>query len=134
MIDREPEIYTYVRNAVKDLYPSVGFSSEYKQKPDKYPFVYLAESTNAVLRGTQDSGSLENHAMVYYTAEVFSAKLNGKKTEAKEIASAVDDAMRFLGFTRTMSEPFPNESDATIYRIVMRYRGVIGTDGHVYTS
>lgn len=134
MIDKESEIYTSVRNAVKALYPDLAMSSTYKQEPERFPFAYLEETESAAYRRTQDSGSLERHALVNYSCEVFSNKLNGKKSEAKEIASAIDAEMQRLGFTRTIREPFPNESDASIYRIVMRWRGVIGADNHVYTA
>ena len=134
MIDHENEVYTAVRHALKAEFPDIAVSSEYRQVAEKLPHVYFEEIANSVVRSTQDSGCLENHVRVNYNAEVFSGKVNGKKAEAKAIAAVIDDTMQRLGFTRTLKEPFPNESDATIYRIVMRYRGVIGRDGLVYTS
>ena len=37
-----------------------------------------------------------------------------------------------LNFTRTMLEPVPNQDDATIYRMLGRYRAVISKEKTIY--
>ena len=134
MIDFEAEVYTAVRTAVLTVSSSAYVTSEYLRKPTEFPCVILRESNNAMYRISQDSGSLENHALVTYEAQIFSNKVGEKKSEARNIAKTVDAAMGNLGFTRTMLNEIPNESDATICRYVGRYRAVIGADGKIYSS
>ena len=61
-----------------------------------------------------------------YEINIYSNKSSGKKAEAKAIANTLDEAMAEKGFTRSFREQIPNLKDATIYRIVIRYQGVIG--------
>lgn len=133
MIDFEADIYTAVREAMIAEHPEVYLTGDYERQPAKFPCAYLYESGNSVYRSTQDSGSLENHAEVYFTAEVYTIKRSSRKSEARGIMQTIDDTMRGRGFTRMSLTPVPNYADATIYRLVARYRAVIGRDGLVYT-
>ena len=69
-----------------------------------------------------------------YEVNIYSNKVAASKSEAKAIASTLDEAFRALGFTRTMKNQVPNFNDARIYRIVCRYEGVIipNDDGKFY--
>lgn len=133
MIDYETDIFDAVYREVIAAFPKVCMTSEYKRTPPSFPHVSLIEVDSSVYRRTQDSGSMENHALVVYEANVYSNKKNGKKTEAKAILDAVDAQMARLGFTRTYRRPMQNTNDATIYRVLARYRAVIDRDGRVYT-
>ena len=53
---------------------------------------------------------------------------------AENIRNEVSDFMLGLGFVRTMCEPIPNVMDMSIYRISMRFEGIIGKDALVYTD
>ena len=72
--------------------------------------------------------SIENAAEVMYSVNVYSNHASRKKDEAKAIASLVDEAFEASGFTRTLKEQIPNEHNASIYRLVMRYEGIVGKD------
>ena len=63
---------------------------------------------------------------------VYSNKGVNKKTECKNIMGVIDGAMATLGFSRTMLNPIPNMEEATIYRILGRYRAVISKNKFVY--
>lgn len=87
---------------------------------------------NEIYRSTRTNETIENHVQVMYEINVYSNKIKGKKTEAKSIMSVIDSEFARLGFTRMMYNPIPNELDATIYRLVARYRAVISKDKVIY--
>lgn len=133
MIDCEADIYTAVREAMLEAHPDTYMTSDYERQPAKFPCAILYESDNSVYRSSQDSGSLENHAEVYFTAEVYTNKRSSRRTEARGIMQTIDDTMQRIGFTRMSMLPVLNYADATIYRLVARYRAIVGRDGLVYT-
>ncbi len=132
MIDVEKEIFGYVSKAVRAQYPKIFMTGEYVKTPSSFPCVYLVETDNQIYRNTRDSGNIENHAQVVYEVNVFSNLTTGKKSQCREIMSLIDDKLASIGFTRTMMNPVPNEEDATIYRLVARYRAIISKDNTIY--
>ena len=132
MIDMETEIFNEVSKQVRTKYPKIFMTGEYVKSPSSFPCVSLVEVDNATFRNTQTTEGKENHAAVAYELNVYSNKTKGKKAECKEIAAFIDDLMMGLKFTRTMLEPVPNQNDATIYRMLGRYRAVVSRDKVVY--
>ena len=132
MIDIENEIFDEVSGKVREKFPSIFMTGEYVKSPSSFPCVSLVEVDNATFRNTQTTEGKENHAAVVYELNVYSNKTKGKKAECKEIAAFIDDLMMGLNFTRTMLEPVPNQNDATIYRMLGRYRAVVSRDKVVY--
>lgn len=132
MIDCENEICNSVTTALQTSFAGIYVTSEYVPSPSSFPCVSLVEMDNAVLRRTQSSSSLENHAEVMYEVNVYSNKAKSKKAECKAIAALIDEKMMALGFTRMMLSPVPNVDKTSIYRILGRYRAVIGKDKTIY--
>lgn len=132
MINIESEVFNIVSTAVRAAYPNIYMTGEYVKAPPSFPCVSLIEMDNAPLQRTQTTDSVENHVSVMYEVNVYSNKTSGKKTECKNIAGVIDNAMAALGFTRTMLNPIPNMGDATIYRILGRYRAVISRNSEIY--
>ena len=132
MIDIEREVFSIIAKALREKYPNVSVVGEYVKSPSKFPCVSIIESDNSVYNRTQTSGSLENHAEVMYEVNIYSNKSSGKKSECKAIASLLDNEFATLGFSRKMLQPVPNMDDATIYRMVGRYEGVVSKDKVVY--
>lgn len=132
MIDIESEIFTLVSTAVRVKYSKIYMTGEYVKSPPSFPCVSLIETDNQVYRNTRDSGSIENHAQVLYEVNVYSNKTSGKKSECKAIIALIDSKMESLGFTRTLLNQVPNESDATIYRMVARYRAIVSKNKTIY--
>ena len=64
-----------------------------------------------------------------YEINVFSNLMVGKKSQAKSIFKDIDAVMAGLGFTRTVKTAIPNLENATIYRMVGRYKACL-----LYTS
>lgn len=132
MIDIESEVFTAVANEVRATYTGLYMVGEYVKSPSTFPCVSIVETDNQVYRNTRTSSVTENHAQVMYEVNVYSNKKTGKKAQCREIMAAIDTAMTRLGFTRTLLNPVPNEDDATIYRMVGRYRAIVDRNQTIY--
>ena len=132
MIDAETEIFSVIAEKARVEYPKLFMTGEYVKAPSSFPCASLVEIDNATFRNSQTTDLRENHVAVTYELNVYSNKKSGKKSECKAIAFYIDELLLRLGFTRTMLEPVPNEGDATIYRMLGRYRAVIGKDHTIY--
>ena len=132
MIDIEAEVFGIVSSDVRLKYPKVYMTGEYVKSPPSFPCVSLIETDNQVYRNTRDSGCIENHAQIQYEVNVYSNRTSGKKAECKEIISLIDSKMEKLGFTRTFMNTVPNEQDATIYRMIARYRAIVSKNKTIY--
>lgn len=132
MIDIESEVFNIVSKATRAKYPKIYMTGEYVKSPPSFPCVSLIETDNQIYRNTRDSGTIENHAQVLYEVNVYSNKTSGKKAECKAIIAFIDTQMEKLGFTRTLMNPVPNEEDATIYRMIARYRAIVSKNKTIY--
>ena len=132
MIDMETEIFNEVSAKVREQYPDIFMTGEYVKTPPSFPCVSLVEVDNAVFRKTQTNEGRENHAAIMYELNVYSNKTKGKKAECKKIAAFIDNLLMERNFTRTMLEPVPNQDNATIYRMLGRYRAVISKEKTIY--
>lgn len=132
MIDMENEIFNEVSERVREKYPNIFMTGEYVKSPSSFPCVSLVEADNATFRNSQTTDGRENHAAVMYELNVYSNKTKGKKAECKEIVAFIDEILMGLNFTRLMLEPVPNQDEATIYRMLGRYRAVISKNKTIY--
>ena len=132
MIDIESEVFNIVSKATRAKYPKIYMTGEYVKSPPSFPCVSLIETDNQIYRNTRDSGNIENHAQVLYEVNAYSNKTSGKKAECKAIIAFIDTQMEALGFTRTLMNPVPNEEDATVYRMVARYRAIVSKNKTIY--
>ena len=132
MIDIENQVFNRVATRVREQFPDISMAGEYVKSPSSFPAVSLVEMDNSIREATIDSGSNENHVNVMYEVNVYSNKTVGKKTECKAIITLIDEEMLAMGFVRSTLTPVPNEYDATIYRMVGRYRATVSTDHKIY--
>lgn len=132
MIDLESEIFDEISKKVREKYADVFMTGEYVKSPPAFPCVSLVEVDNVTFKKTQTTDSRENHVAVMYELNVYSNRIKGKKAECKEIAGFIDEILMGLNFTRTMLEPVPNQDNATIYRMLGRYRAVIGKTNTIF--
>ena len=132
MIDAEQEIFSEISAKVRAKYPKIFMTGEYVSAPSAFPCVSLVEIDNATFRNSQTQSGHENHAAVTYELNVYSNKKTGKKAECKEIAAFIDELLMGRNFTRMLLEPIPNTQDATIYRMLGRYRAVIDKNHTIY--
>jgi len=132
VIDIESIIFQRLSTVLRANYSEISVYGEYVKTPAVFPCVTIEEKDNYVLERTQSSGGIENHAGLVYEINVYSNKKTGKKSQCKEIFSLIDREMQDMGFTRTMLNPIPNIDDATIYRMVGRYKAVVSTNKTIY--
>ena len=128
MIDCENEVYTRIARVLRDKFPGINIAGEYVNAPSSFPHVSITQSDNSVV-SEQMTGSAEM-AQVMFEINIYSNKADGRKTECKAIAQVIDDVMFRMNFKRMALTPIPNMEDATIYRIVARYRAM--TDGKYF--
>ena len=128
MIDCENEVYTRIARVLRDKFPGINIAGEYVNAPSSFPHVSITQSDNSVV-SEQMTGSAEM-AQVMFEINIYSNKADGRKTECKAIAKVSDDVMFRMNFKRMALTPSPNMEDATIYRIVARYRAM--TDGKYF--
>lgn len=128
MIDCENEVYTRIARVLRDKFPGINIAGEYVNAPSSFPHVSITQSDNSVV-SEQMTGSAEM-AQVMFEINIYSNKADGRKTECKAIAKVIDDVMFKMNFKRMALTPIPNMEDATIYRIVARYRAM--TDGKYF--
>jgi len=132
VINIESEVFNTLATKLRAEYSPISVYGEYVKAPSVFPCVTIEEKDNYVLERTQTSGGVENHAGLMYEINVYSNKKTGKKSQCKDIFSLIDEEMQNMGFTRTMLNPFPNEEDATIYRMIGRYKAVVSTNKTIY--
>lgn len=131
MIDIENKVINSVSNALTAKYPKIEVISDITLTPSKFPCVFIYEADNYIYTRTIDSGSNENHVQVMYEINAYTNDRTGKKNKCKEIFNVADEAMLNLGFERIAKTSIPT-NNATQYRIVGRYVGVVSKDNIIY--
>lgn len=132
MIDIEADVFSIISTKVREEYAGIFITGEYVKSPPSFPCVSLVEADNQSYRQSQTTDSMENHASLLYEVNIYSNKTKGKKAECKAIAAIIDNELARLGFTRSMLNPIPNEEDATIYRMVGRYKAIVSKNNVIY--
>lgn len=127
MIDVENQIYTPIAEALRAEFPGISISGEYVAAPSKFPYVSIVEQDNYTTAFRMDSSNQERFATLMYEVNVYSNKNPGKKSVCRKVMNAVDKLMYSMNFRRISLSPIPNMENATIYRLVARYR--VETDG-----
>lgn len=130
MIDPENEVYTRIATMLRINFPEINIAGEYINSPTAFPHVSIVMSDNTVITDRQTTSLKECMAKVTFEINVYSNKSEGKKTECKSIAQAIDNLMYSMNFRRLAFTPVPNVEDATIYRITSRYSAA--TDGQFF--
>lgn len=134
MNDRENEIYTFIRNAVKDVFPSASVSDVYLRVPPSFPHVSIMQIDSSESKAHIDSSMKEKFTQLSFQIDIYSDDETRKKTICKVISQIVDETMKGINFRRQSLRPVPNLADATIYRITARYTGIVSDDGMFYAS
>lgn len=126
MIDVENQIYTPIAEALREAFPGIDTSGEYVKPLPPFPCKLVEQDNYPTLTHLSTSDS-EEYATIMYEVNVYSNKSSGKKAQCRSIMKVIDDLMYRRNFTRISLSPVPNLENATIYRLVARYRAE--TDG-----
>ena len=125
MVDCENEVYTKVATALRTAYSGIDVSGVYEPTPSTFPHVCFYEVDNSMVQNL--SSDTKEMASVTFEVNVYSNKKGSKKAEAKSILNTIDAIMFGLNAQRLSKLPVPNLNNASIYRLVARYR--VLTDG-----
>lgn len=132
MIDIENQIYTKCRNAILKEFPNAFITGIPTSTPAKFPAIYIEEKDNMTFFPALSTSADDGYAIVLYEVNIYSNDKTSKKSECKFIRDIVDNVFLKYNFTRLSSNPVTNYDDSTIYRIVSRYRAVVGKDSIIY--
>lgn len=127
MIDVESQIYTPIAVALREAFPGIDVSGEYVKAPSTFPHVSIVEQDNYPTLEHLSTSDKEQFATLMYEVNVYSNKSTSKKSQCRSIMKVIDDLMYQRNFTRISLSPIPNLENASIYRLVARYRAE--TDG-----
>ena len=130
MIDIENELFTRIATKLRYEYQPIMVVGEYVRQPSRFPFVSIVEQDNSTYGRSSDC--TERHSSLMYEINVYSNLVTGKKSECKKIMKTIDEEMLNMGFQRITSRPVPNLEDATVYRIMNRYRGIVDDRKYIF--
>lgn len=108
---------------------SIKTASVHTNIPSSYPFVSLEEINSSVYEIGSDC-RVENFDRNEYEVNIY-AKNPLAKSKADEIFNQIDDLFNELGFVRQSKNPF-QDTDETIYLIVVRYSCVVSKNKVIY--
>lgn len=136
MLNFAKQIFSRLTLYLREKFTGIYTSRSDSGAPPKFPAVTIVQINNVNYQKTIDCDSHENHVKETYQIDVYT---NDKKELdrielAENIVEEISDFMLGLGFNRTFCQPVPNVNDMSIYRISMRFEGVIGKDALVYVE
>lgn len=131
MIDIENEVITLVTDELFAKGISASVESVLNLNPSEFPTVCVEEIENSSYGLSADSFSNENHASVGYEINVFTNDVSGKKQNAKEILSVIDNMLIARGFSR-ISKTQLSLDNGTKMRIIARYRAYVSRNQTIY--
>ncbi len=134
MIDVENYVVDKVAKALRAEFKGIFVVSTDTDAPSKFPAVCFWEQSNVPLAKTQTAHCRENHTELMYQGNIYSNLMSGGKRQCREIAAVIDRVMTEMGFIRNFGQPVLNPADTSISRYALRYKGIVGKDGIVYTS
>ena len=130
MIDVENIIFTKIAGNLRMIFKGITVSGDETNAPSKFPYVSVVEQDNYSSADKLDSSIREKFATVMYEVNVYSNKSGFKKSEAREIMGEIDKMFIGMNFKRLVMNPVKNMGNATIYRLIARYRAE--TDGQTF--
>lgn len=135
MLDFSDQVYSRLTKELRAKHGDNFYTSQMEEtSPPKIPAATIVQQDNSAYQKTMDFDCHENHVKVMFQIDIYTNNKNkiDRRKLAESIEETVSDFMIGLGFSRTMSKPIPNVSDMSIYRISMRFEGVIDKNGLVY--
>ena len=127
------EIYTTVANAVLASYPSCRITNAFVYAPAQFPCVAIVLSDDGTRYDTRDSSKIDKFRDITVTVDVYSNKVEGKKTEAEDIAQIVIDTLYSLNFNMVSCRPSSNINNASNYRITATFTATVDYNNTIYT-
>ena len=130
MIDYSNEIFHAVATDLRAAFEGIRIIGEYVATPASFPCVSLDEIRNIPMH--LDSAVQNKYAQVDYRAQVFCNLNGGKRAQAREIFSRLDEKMQSLGLSCVTYTTTPEIYNSEVYCISATYRGVVDRKGVFY--
>ena len=125
MIDIENKVIDTVTAAFVTAQKNITVSSEFVERPSKFPYCFIQQTSNVALQKTFDERPTENHVTVRFRIEIYSNRKGLARTEVKRLMQIADGAMQNMKFTRTSYNFLPNY-DASVVRARADYYAIVG--------
>lgn len=130
MVNSEQIVYDLLNDALEDIL----ITTDANLTPAVFPCITIEEVDNFVPTNYMDGDNNDNFSAVAVQIDIYTmSKANGggKKTEAREIFSQVDQVLMNAGFRRTMTSPV-SFAENTKFRLTIRYNALISNDLTIY--
>lgn len=127
MINVFNEIYTGLST---QLGSDVSMSSVDTNTPASYPFVSVVQINDSVFLEGSDCCNIENFADIEFEINVYTEQPS-KKAKNDELCEKIDTYLSSIGLVRRTKMPL-SMSDESLYRVVIRYSGIVSKDHTIY--
>lgn len=124
MRDIENYVINAVNNAVTARYPSAEVSGEYIEQPASFPHIFVLQINKSDVSSYISTSGISSAQDVTIQVIIYSNRLGTAKSECKDIAETVDEAMKEMRFRLSYQAHVPN-FDTRIYRLIRRYTGTV---------
>lgn len=131
MFEIQKEIYTKVANAVLASYPTCRITNAVIYAPSVFPCAAIVLSDDGTRYDMRDSSNVDNYRDVTLTCDVYTNKVDGKKTEAESIMQVVIDNLFSLNFNMVSCKPI--NKNAQNYRLTATFTATVDGSGNIYT-
>lgn len=131
MIDILSPLITHVGTELRKTWPSVYITGELSENVNsRFPCVLIEEIDNS---DTEiDNASVSTQAYLQYRITVYSNKQSGRISEARAIASAVDEIMQRLNFRKRSFLGQAGLYNNSAYKIEVTYSAAADAEGVIY--
>ena len=133
MFEIQKEIFTDIANAIFSNRSDCNITNSFVYMPEAFPTVSIVLSGDGTTPNTRDSSHIEKFRDITLTVDVFSNKVEGKKTEAESLMQIVIDKAYSLNFNMVSCIPNSNTANASIYRLTATFTATVGHDGSLYS-
>ena len=133
MFNIQREIFTKAATAILTDFSTCRILNSFVYAPPAFPCACIVLSDDGMTYKMRDSSHSDNFRDVTLTADVYSNKADGKKTQAEAIMQTIIDTLAPLNFTMVSCKPYSNNDNATNYRITATFTATVDKDGHIFT-
>lgn len=133
MFEIQREVFTTVANAILTVSPSCRITNAFIYAPAEFPAVAIVLSDDGTKRNARDSSKNDKFRDITLTVDVYSNKVDGKKTEAESLMQTVIETLYPLNFEMVSCKPASNINNASNYRLTATFTATVGADGMIYT-
>ena len=135
MIDFENKIFTEIYNVVTTYYPDAYVTTEEENIEPSFPAVYISVSDSYQTSQFINSSRIENFRDLVVDVDVYTNITSGRKTQAKQILTLINDAMVAMGFTGASLNvlDLTSADNKFITRLFARYRASVDANGIFYS-